>query len=361
MSRNLLKNHRVETRRSPRLKTLFAHKAKTLIAFMIVCMSRVYSGQYSAEFLEIGVGARALALGGAFVAAADDGTAFYWNPAGLALINGTRISGMYGPQFGTLSNPMGRYHYLGAAHRLSGKATVAVNWIRLTVDDIPIYSKLKGDSYWDRFYRPELRPTGETEGHLNDYEDAVFFTFANSIPILWDLGWMFYPVHLKWLWGINIKWIRQSIGPHEASGLGFDAGGILQIPFNEFIGDERLGTLAVGIHVRDMSRTRIEWNTPSRHLDETAPDVRWGISYRQSVQRGAGSCTLTYDQNHRWGTTHHWGFEYHGFKRLFLRTGLNDRKFTAGAGLELGIFEIDYAYCDHELSALHRLSASVGL
>jgi hypothetical protein len=320
---------------------------------------RLYAGQYAAEFLEIGVGARALALGGAFVSAADDGTAFYWNPAGIVLIKGTQVSGMYGPQFGSLSNPLGKYHYLGVAHRLSGKATVAVNWIRLAVDDIPIYSKLSGDSYWDRLYRPGLRPTGEPEGYLNDYEDAVFFTFANSLPIRWDLGWMFYPVHLKWLWGVNIKWIRQSIGPHEASGLGFDVGGLLQFPFNEFFGDERLGLLSLGIQIRDMSRTKIEWNTPSRHLDETPPDVRWGLSYRQPFSRSASYWAVSYEQDHRWGTTHHWGLEYHGFRRFFLRTGLDDKRFTAGAGLEFGIFGIDYAYCDHEFAALHRVSASV--
>ena len=41
-----------------------------------------------------GVGARALAMGGAFVAVADDATAACWNPAGLALLNDTRLAGM---------------------------------------------------------------------------------------------------------------------------------------------------------------------------------------------------------------------------------------------------------------------------
>ena len=42
------------------------------------------TGTSAANFLRIGIGARALAMGGAFVAVADDPTAAYWNVAGLA-------------------------------------------------------------------------------------------------------------------------------------------------------------------------------------------------------------------------------------------------------------------------------------
>ena len=39
--------------------------------------------KYSNEFLNIGAGARGLAMGSAQVASVNDGTAGYWNPAGL--------------------------------------------------------------------------------------------------------------------------------------------------------------------------------------------------------------------------------------------------------------------------------------
>jgi hypothetical protein len=44
-------------------------------------------GTFDAQFLKIGVGARASAMGGAFVAVADDATALYWNCAGIARID----------------------------------------------------------------------------------------------------------------------------------------------------------------------------------------------------------------------------------------------------------------------------------
>jgi len=45
-------------------------------------------GTTAAQFLKLGVGARALGMGGSFVALANDGTALYWNPAGLTHLSG---------------------------------------------------------------------------------------------------------------------------------------------------------------------------------------------------------------------------------------------------------------------------------
>src|SRR4026208_931980 len=63
---------------------------KTLISvsfLLSVFISQYSQGQfrkYSNEFLNIGAGARGLAMGSAQVASVDDATSGYWNPAGLA-------------------------------------------------------------------------------------------------------------------------------------------------------------------------------------------------------------------------------------------------------------------------------------
>ena len=50
-------------------------------------------GTTTANFLKLGAGARAEAMGGAYAAVADDATALYWNPAGLTRISlPTRLS-----------------------------------------------------------------------------------------------------------------------------------------------------------------------------------------------------------------------------------------------------------------------------
>ena len=49
-------------------------------------------GTSAAAFLEIGIGAKAEALGGAFTAVANDATALYWNPAGIANLESITIT-----------------------------------------------------------------------------------------------------------------------------------------------------------------------------------------------------------------------------------------------------------------------------
>ena len=57
-----------------------------IIVFCFPLMSQTVSktGTTAAQFLKIGIGARALGMGGAYSAVSNDVTALYWNPAGLS-------------------------------------------------------------------------------------------------------------------------------------------------------------------------------------------------------------------------------------------------------------------------------------
>jgi len=48
-------------------------------------------GTTAGEFLKIGVGSRATAMGGAFVAVSNDVSSLYWNPAGIAKLEKNEI------------------------------------------------------------------------------------------------------------------------------------------------------------------------------------------------------------------------------------------------------------------------------
>lgn len=55
-------------------------------AVLVLALPAAAAAQESAAFLKIGVGARAVGMGGAFTAVADDVNAIAWNPAGLAAV-----------------------------------------------------------------------------------------------------------------------------------------------------------------------------------------------------------------------------------------------------------------------------------
>lgn len=54
------------------------------------CRSEVSFSTLHGSDLGMGVGAKAIGMGGAFVATADDPSAVFWNPAGLTGLKGTR-------------------------------------------------------------------------------------------------------------------------------------------------------------------------------------------------------------------------------------------------------------------------------
>jgi long-subunit fatty acid transport protein len=71
-------------------------------SYFLLSTSRLYAfmskndvGTTTAQFLKLGAGARATALGDAFVGIADDATAVYWNPAGLNQIEKKSVSVMH--------------------------------------------------------------------------------------------------------------------------------------------------------------------------------------------------------------------------------------------------------------------------
>lgn len=76
--------------------SLLPRRALALLAAALLlavpAQAQTKTGTAAAEFLNIPVGARATAMGGAFGATANDGTAIYWNPAGLTRVEGRRFT-----------------------------------------------------------------------------------------------------------------------------------------------------------------------------------------------------------------------------------------------------------------------------
>ncbi len=121
-------------------------KRTLIIAFLMISlisyagMAHAGAGRTAAQFLGLGGGTRASALGEAFSTADGDVTAILWNPSGLASITGTEATLSYnnaGARFGEAgegiyygffagATPMGEYGALGAALQLNGQGIIDV-------------------------------------------------------------------------------------------------------------------------------------------------------------------------------------------------------------------------------------------
>ncbi len=88
-------------------------------------------GTSGAQFLKLGVGARALGMGEAYSAVADDGTAMYWNPGAILNTKGASISLMQASLFGDIN-----YQFLGYSTPVGNNSAFGAGLQRLTAGTI---------------------------------------------------------------------------------------------------------------------------------------------------------------------------------------------------------------------------------
>lgn len=169
--------------------------------------------KYSNEFLNIGAGARGLSMGSAQVASVQDGTAGYWNPAGLT---GVKDHGNVNLMHAEYFAGIGKYDYLSVALPTAGnKRTIGITALRFAVDDIMNTLFLV-----------------EPDGSVN-YNNIQAFSSA-------DYGFIFSlaqklkeKANKNISFGVNAKVIHRSVGSFaKAWGFGLDAG--LQIQANKW-------------------------------------------------------------------------------------------------------------------------------
>jgi hypothetical protein len=112
------------------------------IVLLFVFTSTLLNAQvrkYSNEFMNIGVGARALAMSNSYVVSTNDVTAGYWNPAGLLGIEShPQVALMHSEYFAGIA----KYDYGAYAKRIDSTSALGLSFIRFGVDDIPNTTEL---------------------------------------------------------------------------------------------------------------------------------------------------------------------------------------------------------------------------
>jgi hypothetical protein len=182
-------------------------------------------GTTAASFLEIGIGAKAVAMGDASVAYAQDMSAIYWNPAGLALLKSNEAMFMYQPWFIDVNTL-----FAGAALTLPGIGTLGVGIFGINYGDIDVttldYQSGTGEQYTASDYNFNL-------------------TYARRLVTWFSFGGTF-------------KYISSKIWHSQASAMAMDLGVLIQTPFLSTSVNKESGML-IGMSISNYG-TRMQYD-----------------------------------------------------------------------------------------------------
>ncbi len=332
------------------------NKRTIFLAFVLTAFSAVYGGKYVAEFLEIGTGVRAAGMGGAYVAIGDDAPAIWWNPASQAGKITPQIYLMHSALYASL------YQLDAVAYRdkIFGQY-VAFSLMRLATDQIPF---TREDGFYD--YGPDGIPGTGDPGEGNGVWDPGEPVDASAVDLRSEgdyafMGDISFPLSRNLAWGIAVKFLHQNIGGYTNFGFGADLGIKYQANPN----------LKFGLSVLDITGTHLFWNTGFR--ETKLPSLRAGAASTRDLWQGKIFATGTADLEIRFENAGssalisvppisidpHIGVEISAWGHFFARLGVDRRDFTAGAGLKISRFRLDYAFVSSSIDYVHRVSLTV--
>ncbi|UCB52720.1 MAG: PorV/PorQ family protein [Candidatus Zixiibacteriota bacterium] len=280
------------------------------------------AGTRSAQFLKLGLGGRAVAMGGAFVGLADDATAIYWNPAGLAGLKDTELSFMHRAWLQDIS-----HEYFALVQPIGNRGVVAFSLSYLHMD------RLQGRDQ-----------QGEPTSDFTASDMAITLAFGRKMTN-------------SLLVGGSIKSIDERIEDRNAYGLAFDLGCLYQTPVEN---------LLLGGVVQN-------WGRDITFVEESfrLPTVfKLGASYRRMLAGNPVSLAAdVYSPTDSKGRLHS-GAEYVYKNSIAGRIGYkngSDLGDTAGLSLGLGLmttknqtYRIDYAFVPQGgLGNSHTFSLSI--
>ena len=326
-----------------------------IILFALSVTGSAFAGRYAGEFLELGIGPRQVAMAGA-IATGSSATSFYWNPALLSNLNGIEVNAMYVPLF----DGMAYYHVIGAAMPITG-AAIGIHWVRLGVDDIPVwpdYSDAAGYTLAERQMIIRDRG-GRPTGYATDREDAFFFTFAKLNRVVADFGWSYFSLPMEIPAGFNVKLISTELYNRKGTGLGVDAGVGLKFSMNDLLGMKRLGDFHSALVANDFTKTGINWG---HGVEDAIPlNLRFGLGYTQPLPQYKSDITAEMNTEKRYEYYLNWGMEYTYDHRFSVRAGRRQGLLAYGAGIRFWKTQVDYAFQEPELGNQHWVGVSFHL
>lgn len=277
-------------------------------------------GSTSAQFLKIGISARAIGMGEAYTAVAEGADAFFYNPAGLARIPSVDIYASHSTWFAGLN-----YESLGIAKNFGSKGAFCLSFTTLHSDEMKVRTPLKPDGTGETFY-------------FGNYK--IGFSAAKFLTNYAALG-------------LSINYLNLSMWKYTVHSFSADLGVIFLTDFYGF----RFGMsiLNFGPDIKFISE---EYALPINFLFGAAMEPINSDRHVLTIAFNTIKATDA-EQKLRIGT------EYCYNKLIALRGGykfgLDEESWSVGGGLKLIIanynLRIDYAYSDFGILGSRNLIA----
>ena len=272
-------------------------------------------GGYAGTFQQLGLGARALGMGGAFVGVADDATAGFWNPAGLVQIQ-MRTFGVFFRKM-TLDR---RVSYITYSQSIRNEAAISIGWTNAGVKDVVGRNE-----------------NGEITEEIKNYENAIELFFARKI--LDELSA-----------GVRIGYVQYNLANTSAYGVGFGFS-----IFGKPIQKLRLGAAVENLGMKYSWTSGDYWKKfdllGSSSKDEFPINIRFGASYLLLGDRILLCSEI--DKNEKQKEKIHLGIEGWILENLAGRAGYDKGSLTLGMGLRhktgSTILGFDYAFVSSQV------------
>ncbi|HHZ15041.1 MAG TPA: hypothetical protein GX398_02885 [Candidatus Cloacimonetes bacterium] len=311
------------------------------------------AGRYAGDYMIIGPGARAMGMGGAFAALADDGSAVFWNASGISAIRQREATAMHAFLYKGLAS----YDNITYVQPLPNDVSIGLNLTRLTISKIPYFSEeyLINTSVDERINNSALHLPGVPDGYFNSTDDFYQFAFAKRFSFEANMGWLFFEIPFDVCLGGNVKFIKRKLKNNYGTGTGIDLSYKVTTDLAVIFDIEELGKLDFGMNFQDIAGTDIAWDTPNKIKDEVLFNTKVGIAVRQPIPALKSNLTVAYDYDYVYEGTAHYGVEWEYNKKAALRAGYYEKHFTAGATINIYDVNLDYALITNPLGLTNRL------
>jgi long-subunit fatty acid transport protein len=320
----------------------------TLLLFLLISLNikaqlfPVLGGQRAgistAQFLKIGVGGRAAALGEAFVAIANDASALYWNPAGLVQFQENQVMFSHNSWVVDIN-----HEFLGAVYHLDETNSFGISLTALTMQDMKVTT--------------EFAPFGTGE-YFGFSDFGIALTYSRKMTDQFSFGGTVRYIE-ETLDKLKMRGIMIDLGTYYWTGLGSTRFAVAVSNFGNQLAPDG-DVVLVG------KRKKSDWQSFS------PPTVfRIGFAF-EPIENEEHKLTTSFQLNHPNDNSENvaTGLEYSWNRMLYVRGGyklnVDEQNFSFGAGINFPIsfanFNLDYAYTEFtRLGSSHRFSIILGL